>query len=72
MGYVSKIANVPRVFFKQLWPDIPFEKSPVSSAEVPEMESKNASGSKIPVQARHITSGHANVHPMCFTPLDQM
>ena len=72
MGYVSKIANVPRVFFKQLWPDIPVEKSPVSSAEVTEMEGKNATVKKAPVKARYISSGHANVHPMRFTPLDQM
>ena len=72
MGYVSKIANVPSVFFKQLWPDIPVEKSPVSSAEVTEMGGKNASVKKAPVHALRISSGHANVHPMCFTPLDQM
>ena len=72
MGYVSKIANVPRVFFKQLWPDIPVEKYPVSSAEVTEMEGKNATVNKAPVKARYISSGHANVHPMCITPLDQM
>ena len=72
MGYVSKIANVPRLFFKQLWPDIPVEKSPVSSAEVTEMEGKNASVKKEPVHAEETSSGHANVHPMCFTPLGQM